>query len=136
MVLELLGGLLAAVVFAKLLRVPYIHFIDNTAAEFVLAKGYSKADDLNALSGCFWGVAVQQKLAPWLSRVASGDNVADGPSRDDWSMLRDAVRFSPPLDAFWCTLAKVLKGAPVPPAPSLVRDLLSSSVQDPRGVVQ
>ena len=131
-VLELLGGLLGAAVFSSFLNRPYVHFVDNVGAEFILSNGYSKASDLNALSGCFWGLAVEKQLAPWFSRVASGDNIADDPSRDDWASLQDAVRVVPDLSGFWSALTMVLRGAPSPPSFALVRQLAFCSVADPR----
>ena len=62
-------------------------YIDNTGAQGALVKGFSGSKFLTAIAAEFWDVAIRHDIAIWIGRVASDDNIADPPSRDDCSFL-------------------------------------------------
>ena len=64
-----------------------IHFIDNLAALACVVRGFSKKEDLAALAGRLWFDAALLMLEYRAEYVPSHMNLADGPSRDDVSLL-------------------------------------------------
>lgn len=64
-----------------------VHFGDNEVANSVAIKGTSRAKDLSRavvdLRLCWF----QLRLAPWIARVASKANPADGPTRENFSFV-------------------------------------------------
>ena len=62
-------------------------FIDNSAAEGVLLKAYSRSPHLTILAALFWQAVRSAKCAAWVGRVPSDLNIADGPSRRDYSTV-------------------------------------------------
>ena len=64
-----------------------ILFVDNDAAAACLVRGYSPKTDSSALVGTFWLLASQCKSEIYIDRVESKSNIADGPSRLDFSVL-------------------------------------------------
>ena len=56
-------------------------FVDNTAAQFALSKGSSKAADLNSFCAAFWLNAARHNVSITILRVPSKENPADAPSR-------------------------------------------------------
>ena len=64
-----------------------MHFVDSTAAEGILIKGYSRSRTLAAISGAYWSTASQHCMTVWIGRVPSKLNVADGPTRNDLSIV-------------------------------------------------
>ena len=76
--------MLALFAFQDQLRSPYLSFINNTAAQFALSKGYSSDDAVNTLSSIFWASAAEWGSAPWFERVSSQANIPDGVSRGDF----------------------------------------------------
>ena len=88
-----------------------IHFIDNTGALFGLAKGYSGDLDSARLIHVFHTVLAAVGANPWMEFVASGANIADQPSRDEFALLRElgAVYFEvgwPPIGGEWSQVFK------------------------------
>ena len=83
--LEALVQILALFVFHNELSGPYISFVDNTAAQFALAKAYSTDDAVNTLASIFWAKAGVLGLGPWFERVSSQTNISDKISRQDFS---------------------------------------------------
>ena len=67
-----------------------VHHIDNTAAMACVVRGFSKESDLALITGRLWyevcGMMVEYKTL----YVASHANLADGPSRDDLTLLQKA----------------------------------------------
>jgi len=96
--LELLAAPTALATWQKLLagkRV--IHFVDNDSASACLVKGYSPLVDSCALVGEYWLTACHHSIDPYIERVESKSNLADGPSRLDCLMLeRLKSIFTPP----------------------------------------
>ena len=65
-----------------------LHFIDSTSALNVVLKGASRQTDLNALVGVLWYRLCEQQATYWARYVASELNLADGPSRGDFILMR------------------------------------------------
>ena len=62
-------------------------WVDNTAAEHALNKGYSKDLRLSAIIGAFWVWAASRSLAVSFHRVSNSENISDGISRGDLQEL-------------------------------------------------
>ena len=77
--LEALVQILALFVFHNELSGPFISFVDNTAAQFALAKAYSTDDAVNTLASIFWATAGVLGLGP------SQANISDEISLQDFS---------------------------------------------------
>ena len=110
--LENFPVIMACVVFAddiKSKRI-FIH-VDNTAAQSSLIN----AGSTNHTSGSFvyLYLDLEQRLhfVPWVSRVSSASNIADGPSRDSFDEIRDlgADGFTFPEEVFNFILDEFLK---------------------------
>lgn len=80
--LEILAGPLAISTWSDLLyRRQVIHFVDNDSAASCLVKGYSQKTDSSALVGTYWLAVSDCQAEPYIDRVESKSNLADGPSR-------------------------------------------------------
>ena len=66
-----------------------LNFIDNDGARFGLIKGYSPTRPSAWLIGEFWAEEAKAQAVSWFARVPSQSNCADGPSRLDFSRLKD-----------------------------------------------
>ena len=62
-----------------------LHFGDNETANQTAIKGSSRARDLAEAVTTLRFVWVSLQVSPWVARVASKSNPADGPTRDDFS---------------------------------------------------
>ena len=83
---ESLAALLGLHTFAPFLHdAEVVHFVDSTAAEGTLTKAYSRSATLAATAGVYWTTAGRFSIAAWIGRVPSRLNVADGPTRSDYS---------------------------------------------------
>lgn len=60
-----------------------IVFEDNRGAQSALLRGASKSVLSAELALAFWWLAAKGDVIPWLERVNSASNIADGPSRGD-----------------------------------------------------
>ena len=63
-----------------------LSFLKNDAARDSLIKGYSAVRVSSTLIGMFWLLELETESLTWFSRVPSASNVADGPSRIDFSI--------------------------------------------------
>lgn len=63
-------------------------FVDNNGAAANLVKGYSAQVDSAAIVGHFWLLAASLKLSVYIDRVESKSNIADGPSREEFELLK------------------------------------------------
>ena len=75
--------------FPYVLCIRIIHFVDNDSAKSALVTGHTKSKASAALVDI---VSFQESKAmsrTWYSRVPSPSNVADNPSRQQFSSLRD-----------------------------------------------
>ena len=73
--------------FASELRGPYLSFIDNTAAQFDLTKGFSSDNAINILSSIFWATAARDRCAPYSELVSSKANIAEAVSRHERELM-------------------------------------------------
>ena len=64
------------------------HFVDSNPAKQGLIKANSKQPDLNQLVGIFWYVAGKLLRRYWCQYVASDSNLADAPSRGNFSVMK------------------------------------------------
>ena len=62
---------------------------DNSGAESASRKGSASAWDQNLLVHSLWTHAFVNKMALWVERVASADNIADLPSRESYALLHE-----------------------------------------------
>ena len=60
---------------------PWIHFIDNTAAEASLIRGTSSVEGGDRIVGLTWTMIQKQRLWAYFDRVESKANPVDGLSR-------------------------------------------------------
>ena len=85
--LEMLAQVLSVLVVAAQVRGHVLCFVDNSAAEHALQKGFSKDSFFTKVLGCFARVLASKSIALSFHRVSSAANASDGVSRDDWSSL-------------------------------------------------
>ena len=95
---------------AKLGRV-YWSFVDNTAAEFALKKGYSGDKLTNSCIALYWLAAMEVDALPWFERVPSAAQLADCPSRGGQAVAsrlgtRAVVLRATPMIEFVSAIAK------------------------------
>ena len=87
--LELVAALAAYLTFPDIVRGRLVnHFIDNDPAKSNLISGYSPHLDSARIVHQFHLEALRLDCHPWLSFVYSEDNLADDPSRFEFSLLR------------------------------------------------
>ncbi|CAE7265094.1 DNMT3A [Symbiodinium sp. CCMP2592] len=87
---EALAQLMSLAVVCNLFDTHVCCWIDNTAAEHALNKGYSKDLRLSAVIGAFWVWAASRSLSVSFHRVSSEENISDGISRGDLGDLQSA----------------------------------------------
>ncbi len=66
--------------------------------------GAAKEFDHNCIVHAMWRKAIELKADLWLERVPTKDNIADGPSREEYELLEElgAVKRSATMDqGFW-----------------------------------
>ena len=86
--LEMWAVLLALESFAERLSGAYVKlWIDNRAGEAILRRGSAACEDHNLIAHCVWTAAYVLKVALWVERVSSEDNLADEPSRQHFETL-------------------------------------------------
>lgn len=97
--LEILAGPLAVSTWEDtLLKRQIIHFVDNDSAAACLVKGYSAKTDSSGLVGTYWLAVSQCQAEPYIDRVESKSNLADGPSRLSFDeVLSFGSVFVPPI---------------------------------------
>lgn len=83
-ILEALAQCLPLWLFWPILVEPYWSFIDNSAAQWALTKGYSRNDEANIIVTLFDAAAVAKRAGPWFERVAPAANISDEVSRMDF----------------------------------------------------
>ena len=64
-----------------------VHFIDNKAALACVVRGFSRHRDLAAIAGRLWFEMAVMHCDYRAEFVPSGENLADGPSRDETSIM-------------------------------------------------
>ena len=65
-----------------------LHFIDSTSALNVVLKGASRPSDVNSLVGALWYRLCEQQATYWARYVPSALNLADGPSRGEFGIMK------------------------------------------------
>ena len=63
------------------------HFVDSNPARQGIVRANSKQPDLNNLIGMIWYVAGKMMRRYWCNYVKSCSNLADAPSRGDFSIM-------------------------------------------------
>ena len=86
--LEALAQVLSLATVCDLFDAHVCCWVDNTAAEHALNKGYSKDLRLSAIIGAFWVWTASRSLSVSFHRVPSLENISDGISRGDLQELR------------------------------------------------
>lgn len=87
--LEIMAGPLAMITWkSKVSDRHIIHFIDNDGAASSLVRGYSPAVDSAQLVAEYWLHSAQARAFVYIDRVESKSNLADGPSRLDFTLMR------------------------------------------------
>ena len=66
----------------------WVAWIDNSAGEAVLRKGYGKDVAVNGVLAAFWALASKMQWSPEFNRVKSESNIADAVSRGDLSTAK------------------------------------------------
>ena len=79
--LEFFAKLMAVFMLASRLPTEWVAFIDNTAGEAALKKGYGKDAFVNAILSVFWATAARQSWRPVnVADAISRANLSPGPS--------------------------------------------------------
>ena len=79
---------------ARFRRRTVVWYVDNTAAEGALKKGYSGSRFMTAIVAEFWDICIRNNIAVWIDRVPSKENIADAPSRGDIKYLVEELKAS------------------------------------------
>ena len=85
---ELMPALLAVRLWRKRLTSRrLLIFVDNDAARCALVKGTTPVLPSARMVGAFWSECAAACTYPWVDRVPSISNLADGPSRGEFELL-------------------------------------------------
>ena len=90
--LEMLAQLFAVLAVLPHVRGHLLCFVDNSAAQHALTKGYSKDVSFTKVLGCFSRFLASKSVALSFHRVTSvtsSANVSDSVSREDWSLAAE-----------------------------------------------
>ena len=109
--LETLAQCLASWLFYHELGEWYLSFVDNTASQYALTKGYSRDSEANSIVGLFWTFAALRCVHPWFERVGTHAQLADAVSRGN---IDEAVRlrwkrFDADLTEVWDIVATAVE---------------------------
>ena len=86
--LELLAAVVAYTTFPEELRGRHVvHWVDNESAVYGLVKGYSGSPDSARVINLYHACITQLGVTPWVEYVHTDDNLADDPSRGEFSLL-------------------------------------------------
>ena len=90
---ELFPQLVARTTWSHVLRhAQVLAFLDNNAASSGLIRGYSPVVPSAEIIGAIWLEDSKLACLSWYDRVPSPSNLADGPSRLDFSSLPEGTR--------------------------------------------
>jgi len=101
--LEILPVIMSCVAFAEEISSKCIYIrVDNVAAQSALTNAGSVNHSSRSLVYLYLDFEQRLKFIPWISRVASSSNIADGPSRSSMEEVRGlgAERFKFPEEVF------------------------------------
>ena len=87
-----------------------ILFVDNTQAVFNLASGSARAHDSARIVHIFHCMCAALNTQVWLEYVASGANIADQPSRDEFALLLEMGSTSFSSELRWPDIAPAWTG--------------------------
>ena len=95
--LEILAQILTMVITQDYLPQVLWAWIDNTAGQAALSKGYGRDRKINRLLAMMWAFLTEKGIEPFWRRVPSAANISDPISRDDlalvheqgWTLLQD-----------------------------------------------
>ena len=87
--LEMLAQVFAVLAVLQHVRGHLLCFVDNSAAQHALAKGYSKDVSFTKVVGCFSRFLASKGVALSFHRVTSSANVSNSVSREDWSLAKE-----------------------------------------------
>ncbi|CAE7700500.1 unnamed protein product [Symbiodinium sp. KB8] len=101
--LEMMAQILSIAVIAPHVRGHMVCFIDNTAAEHALRKGYAKSEAFTKTLACFWSWVANTGLQLSFHRVTSAANLSDGISRGCWDEAESwgCQRLHPQFERFY-----------------------------------
>ena len=86
---ELLAVLYGLEAFADLIRGRTLRiWTDNEGCRGSITAGGARSDDHNAIIHRIWCFCFENCVNPWCSRVPTDDNISDGPTRGDFSVVR------------------------------------------------
>ena len=102
---EILPVVLARTTWPEYLNdAPNFTFVDNNSARYALISGYSPVLESARLVSESWKLDAKVSALSWFARVPSPSNIADGPSRLDFSELEawpGSKRCTPTVPAAW-----------------------------------
>ena len=110
--LEILPVIMACIAFEESLRSQCVYFhVDNSAAQSALINAGSINHSSRSLVYLFLDIEQRLQFIPWISRVNSASNIADGPSRNSLDEVRDlgAECFVFPSEVFDFIIKEFLK---------------------------
>ena len=110
--LEMMAQILSIAVIAPHVQGHLVCFVDNTAAEHALRKGYSKDESFTKTLACFWAWVADKNLQLSFHRVTSAANLSDGISRGNWDDAEafGCQRLCPKFERFYKFFLAVQKG--------------------------
>ena len=116
--LEALAQILSLAAVAGFLSGGVVCFVDNSASEHALRKGYSKDARLTNLLGWFWAWGASKELNVFFVRVSSKANLSDAASRGDWepSDKIGCHRCQPDFQQSWQLLSELAEKSVEPHA--------------------
>ena len=86
--LEAIAQVISTVIVVRHVCSHVVCFVDNSAAEHALVKGYTKDPVLSAFIGQFWVWAAEAQISISFHRVSSAENLSDAISRGELSELQ------------------------------------------------
>lgn len=101
-----------------------LHFIDNASALAAIVKGYSSSEDSARVVHSFWALVSGLSSDVWMVYVRSEANVADMPSRGDFSYVTSELGSRwcdtrlPPIDSWGSVAAALDAAAGASPSPA------------------
>ena len=114
--LELLAAVAVYYSLPELAGRRVLHWIDNTAAMFGMAKGYSSRPDSARIIHSFYALVAHSRTDVWFEYVRTDANIADLPSRGQYDYLVSELRSEgvvtrvPPL-SFWSSPEEAARAA-------------------------
>ena len=110
--LEILPVIMSCVAFADDISSKFIYIhVDNVAAQSALINAGSVNHSSRSLVYLFLDFEQRLKFVPWISRVASASNIADGPSRSSMDEVESlgAECFTFPKEVFRFIIQEFIK---------------------------